>query len=46
MVKHAAVLIARLHARGKPNEQAKRSTAPLHEDDAALAATPREKRRR
>lgn len=37
MVEHAVTLIGRLHARGKPNEQAKRSTPPLQEDDAALA---------
>ncbi len=33
----AATIIARLHSRGKPNEQEKRSTRPLMEADAEFA---------
>lgn len=37
LIENAAKLIARLHARGKPNEQARRSIPPPADEDAALA---------
>lgn len=37
LVENAARLIARLHARGKPNEQARRGIPPPTDEDASLA---------
>lgn len=37
LIENAAKLIARLHARGKPNEQAKRDILPPRDEDASLA---------